>query len=199
MSEDFGISWRQMKTALLLGGAMGSVVMVAVPVAAWQDGHTPDYAKALGGSLIVALVIPVLTAVTMLFSVRIEDGVLSQRVFRRWRLRQGHVEDLTRVELRCGRSAARLYFENGTIVRLPMADTRELQALCVHLMECRPDFGNFIFSPRAARLEKVVQAFRLSSIQAPSVTRRRKHDRAEPGIATRAIPWGGLRRTPRAA
>jgi len=195
MSEDFGISWRQLKTALLFGGAMGSVVMVASAVVAWQNGHAPDHASGLKLALIVAAPLPMLTSIMLLFSVHIQDGVISQSVFRRWRLRQGHMEDLTRVDFRCGRSAARLYFGNGTCVRLLMADTRELQTLCVHLMEHRPGFDNFVFSPRAAKMEKMMQSFRASSSQPPQAAQRKGHDRAEPGIATRAIPWGGLRRT----
>ncbi|HEY1051078.1 MAG TPA: hypothetical protein VGE39_15010 [Prosthecobacter sp.] len=181
MREDFGNSWRQMKTALLLGGAMGAVVWLAVPD--------------LNAALTVGLVAPLCVAVKMLFTVRIEDGLITQRVGGFWRLRHGRMEDLAKVDFGCGRSAARLYFTNGACVRLPMADARELQALCVCLLESRPDFDNYVFSPRAARVEKMMQSFRAAAAQAPQVEQRKGHDRAEPGIATRAIPWGGLRRT----
>ncbi len=195
MSEDFGNSWRHLKKALLFGGGIGAVVLVAVPAAAWLDGRAPDYTTALGGSLLAALVVPLLTAVTLVFSIRIEDGTISQRVFRHGRLRQGCIEDLLRVEIGLGRAAARLCFADGARVSLPMADERELQALCVHLMERRPGFANFVFSPRAARVEKVVQAFRAASAHPVRPAERLRHDRAQPGSATRAIPWGGLRRS----
>lgn len=194
MSEDFGNSWRQMKTALLFGGAIGSVVMAAVSAPALQAGSTPDYADALKAALVAGLALPVWMALTLLFSVRIEEGLVTQRVGRFWRLRHGRVEDLAKVEFGCDRTAARLHFANGTCVSLPMADARELQALCVCLLKSRPDFENFVFSPRLARVEKVVQSFRAAAAQAPQVATRKGHDRAEPGIATRAIPWGGLRR-----
>lgn len=194
MREDFGNSWRQMKTALLLGGVIGPAVMVAAAAPAWQHGHTPGHTDALSWALAAGLALPVWAALTLLFSVRIEDGLVTQRVGRFLRLRQGRLDDLTRVDFRCGRSAARLYFRNGTCIRLLMADTRELQALCVHLMEHRPCFENFVFSPRSAKVEKMMQSFRASSHAAP-VAARKSHDRAEPGVATRAIPWGGLRRT----
>lgn len=195
MREDFGTSWRQMKTALLIGGVIGSVVMVAMAAPAWQGGRAPVYSDAVGLALIAGLALPLWVTLTLLLSVRIENDLVSQRVGRFWRLRQGHLDDLTRVDFRCGRSAARLYFRDGTCVRLPVADTRELQALCVHLMEHRPSFDHFVFSPRASKVEKMMQSFRTSSAQAAPMAPRKGHDRAVPGIATRAIPWGGLRRT----
>lgn len=161
MKEDFGSTWRPFRAAVRTGAILGPFTSATVVVAAWMDDRPLEWTEAVLGGVVMALLVPLFVLPTVLFSIRIEDGVISHRLFRRWRLSLGRVVDLTKVEVG-GHVAARLYFANGSRISLLAADPREVQALCLHLVECRPDFENFVFSHRMAKIAKVVKRYRIT-------------------------------------
>ena len=195
--EDFGNSWRHLNQALLLGCGVAALSLAIRSCAVFMEDKALDYAAALLTAGLAGLVIPACVALTLLVTVRVENGVISQRILGIVSLGQGQLDQLRRVEIGQDWAAARLYFNDDSKLTLPVADTRELQAFCVCLAETRPDFGNFHFGPRFARIEKTVQNLRAAASHAPKLVARVAHDRAVPGEATRMMPLGGLRRATR--
>ena len=95
-----------------------------------------------------------------LFSIRIEDGVISHWLCHRKKLGEGRVEDLTKVEIAVG-SGAKFYFADGKTIPFMGADLMILQAMCLHIMELRPDFDHFVFGSHAAMILKAVKLFQV--------------------------------------
>jgi hypothetical protein len=69
------------------------------------------------------------------------------------------VENLTKVEIAVG-SGAKFYFADRKPIWAFMgADLLILQAMCIHLMELRPEFDHFVFGSRATMILKAVKLF----------------------------------------
>ena len=68
------------------------------------------------------------------------------------------MEDLTKVEIAVG-SGAKFYFSDGKTISFMGADLAILQAMCLHIMELRPEFDHFVFGSRAAMILKAVKLF----------------------------------------
>jgi len=158
MSKEFGNTWKEVRGALIAGLIIGLVIAAAVGGMNYHQGRPLDLKMLLGLSLGIGLVIPLFVLPTLLVSIRIEDGVISHWLCRRWKLSEGRVEDLSKVEVAVG-SGAKFYFASQKQISLMGADLMILQAMCIHIMELRPEFDHFIFGSRAAMILKTVKLF----------------------------------------
>ncbi|WP_395747365.1 hypothetical protein [Prosthecobacter sp.] len=158
MPAEFGNTWKEIRTLMIVCLGIGVVIAVAIGAMNHHQGRPLDIKMLLGFSLGIGGLIPLFVLPTLLVSIRIEDGVISHWFCRRWKQSEGRVEDLTKVEIAVG-SGAKFYFANGKSFSFMGADLMILQAMCLHIMELRPEFNNFIFGSRAAMILKAVQLF----------------------------------------
>jgi len=158
MSKEFGNTWKEVRGALIAGLIIGLVIAAAVGGMNYHQGRPQDLKMLMVLSLGIALVIPLFVLPTLLFSIRIEDGIISHWLCRRRKLAEGRVEDLTKVEIAVG-SGAKFYFASRKPISFMGADLMILQAMCLYIMELRPDFDHFVFGPRAAMILKTVKLF----------------------------------------
>lgn len=158
MSKEFGNTWKEVRGSLIAGLIIGLVIAAAVGGMNYHQGRPLDLKMLVVFSLSIALLIPLFVLPTLLVSVRIEDGVISHWLCRRKKLAEGRVEDLTKVEIAVG-SGAKFYFASRKPISFMGADLMILQAMCLHIMELRPDFDHFVFGSRAAMILKTVKLF----------------------------------------
>ncbi len=158
MRHEFGNTWKQLRSVLIVGLIIGAVAAVAIGVMNHNQGRPLDLKLLLGICAGMGCMLPVFVLPTLLVSIRIEDGVISHWLCRRWKLSEGRVEDLTKVEIAVG-AGAKFYFANRKPISFTGADLMILQAMCLHLMELRPGFNNFIIGSRAGMILKAVKLF----------------------------------------
>lgn len=158
MTTEFGNAWKQIRSTFIAGLVIGAVVAVAIGGMNYHQGRPLDVKLLLGLCLGMGCLIPLFVLPTLLVSIRIEDGVISHWLCRRWKLNEGRVEDLTKVEIAMG-SGAKFYFADRKTISFMGADLMILQAMCLHLMELRPGFDHFVFGSRAAMILKAVKLF----------------------------------------
>lgn len=158
MSKEFGNTWKEVRGALIAGLIIGLVIAAAVGGMNYHQGRPQDLKMLMVLFLGIALVIPLFVLPTLLVSIRIEDGVISHWLCRSKKLAEGRVEDLTKVEIAVG-SGAKFYFASRKPISFMGADLMILQAMCLHIMELRPDFDHFVFGSRAAMILKTVKLF----------------------------------------
>ncbi len=167
MRKEFGNSWKQLRSVFIVGLIIGAVGAVAMGIAIHSEGRRAlNVMELLVFALGMGCLIPVFVLPTLLVSIRIEDGVISHWLCRRWKLGEGRVEDLTKVEVAVG-SGVKFYFASQKPISFMGADLMILQAMCLHIMELRPDFNHFVFGSRAAMILKAVKLFQ-SKRQAPA-------------------------------
>lgn len=158
MTREFGNTWKQIRTMIIVGLVIGGVVAVAVGFMQHREGKPLDLKVLLGASAGIACMLPLFVLPTLLVSIRIEDGVLSHWLCRRWKLSAGRVESLTKVEIAVS-TGAKFYFSDRKPISFMGADLMILQEMCMHLLELRPDFDQFVFGSRAAMILKTVKLF----------------------------------------
>ncbi len=158
MITEFGNTWKQIRSTLIAGLVIGAVAAVAVGGINYHQGRPTDLKVLLALPLGIGLLIPLFVLPTLLVSIRIDDGAISHWLCRRWKLSEGRVEDLHKVEIAVG-SGAKFYFADRKTISFMGADLKILQAMCIHIMELRPDFDHFVFGARAAIILKAVKLF----------------------------------------
>ncbi|MBN8422364.1 MAG: hypothetical protein J0L73_25840 [Verrucomicrobia bacterium] len=158
MCAEFGNTWKQIRSIFIAGLVIGAVAAVAIGAMNHHQGRPLDLKLLLGICLGMGCLLPLFVLPTLLFSIRIEDGVISHWLCRRRKLGEGRVEDLTKVEIAVG-SGAKFYFSDGKTISFMGADLAILQAMCLHIMELRPEFDHFVFGSRAAMILKAVKLF----------------------------------------
>ena len=166
MHTEFGNTWKQIRSALIAGLVIGLVAAVAVVGMNYHQGRPQDLNIILGLPLGIGCLVPLFVLPTLLVSIRIEEGVISHWLCRRWKLSDGRVNDLIKVEIAIG-TGAKFYFADRKTISFMGADLMIMQAMCLHLMELRPEFHNFVFGSRAAMILKAVKLFQ-SKRQAPA-------------------------------
>jgi len=170
MRTEFGNTWKEVRSALFAGLIIGAVAAVAIGwVTHHEERHPLNLVHLLGFGMGIGLIIPLFVLPTLLVSIRIEDGVISHWLCRRWKLSEGRVEDLTKVEIAVG-SGAKFYFSDRKPISFSGADLMILQAMCLHLMELRPEFNHFVIGSRAAMILKAVKLFQSKRQPPPAPT-----------------------------
>jgi hypothetical protein len=159
MKSVFGNTWKEIRSVLLVGLMIGAVGAVAIGLSGQHEGRHPlNLAALLLLGLGIGLLIPLFVLPTLLVSIRIEDGVISHWLCQRWKLSEGRVADLTKVEIAVG-SGAKFYFADRKTITFMGADLMILQSMCLHIMELLPDFDQFVIGARASMIFKAVKLF----------------------------------------
>ncbi|MBB5031631.1 hypothetical protein [Prosthecobacter vanneervenii] len=157
MRRDFGNTWKQLRSVLIAGLMIGAVGAVGMGFVIQHEGRRPvNVVDLLAVALGIGLITPFFVLPTLLVSIRIEDGMISHWLCRRWKLSEGRVDSLTKVEIATN-TGARFHFSDRKPISFMGADLMILQAMCVHLMELRPEFRQFVFGRRAVMILKTVQ------------------------------------------
>ncbi len=166
MRTEFGNTWKQIRSTFFAGLVIGAVAAVAIGAMNHHQGRPMELKLLLGICLGMGCLIPVFVLPTLLVSIRIEEGMISHWLCRRWKLGEGRVEDLTKVEVAIG-SGAKFYFASQKPISFMGADLMILQSMCLHIMELRPDFDQFVIGARASMIFKAVKLFQ-SKRQSPA-------------------------------
>jgi hypothetical protein len=158
MRRDFGNTWKQIRAVMIAGLVIGGILAVVAGFMQHREGKPLDVKLLLGMCLGITCMLPVFVLPTLLVSIRIEDGVISHWLCRRWKLSEGRVESLTKVEIATS-TGARFHFSDRKPISFMGADLMILQEMCMHLLELRPEFDQFVFGSRAAMILKAVKLF----------------------------------------
>lgn len=158
MCAEFGNTWKQIRSALIAGLIIGAVAAAVVAGVNRHQGRPVDSQVLLGLPLAIGLITPLFVLPTLLVSIRIEDGVISHWLCHRWKLSEGRVDSLTEVEIAMS-TGARFYFSDRKPISFMGADLKNMESMCLHLLELRPEFDQFVFGSRAAMILKAVKLF----------------------------------------
>lgn len=161
MSKEFGNKWKQLRSMVLFGIVFGVILIAVFAGFNIYKGRPVNWLQVAGIGGGIGLALPLFVLPTLLVSIRIEDGVISHWLLGRWKLGEGRVEDLTRMEVAVG-TGAKFYFSGRSgksTISFMGADLLILQDMCLHILELRPDFNEFYFGARAAMILKAVNAF----------------------------------------
>lgn len=140
----------------LVIGVLAGGIIAAVAI---SKGQPVDWKSLSGLVLGIGVIVPAFVLPTLLVSIRIQDGVISHWFLRRWKLSEGRVDELEKIEIAVS-TGAKFYFENSRgCISFMGADLMILQEMCLHIIEQRPDFDQFVFGSRAATILKTVRLF----------------------------------------
>ncbi|MFC5455584.1 hypothetical protein [Prosthecobacter fluviatilis] len=159
MCMEFGNTWKQIRSTLIAGLIIGAVAAAAAAGFSHHEGRPLDFKVLLALPLGIGVMIPLFVLPTLLVSIRIEDGMISHWLCRRWKLSEGRVESLTKVEIAMS-TGAKFYFSDRKPISFMGADLKNLESMCLYLLELRPEFDQFVFGSRASMILKTVRLFK---------------------------------------
>lgn len=122
---------------LLFAAAISAMfVITAINYGTFND---ENYLLMFGLPLAIGAIFPLIVFITMLFSLRIRNGIVQSMLLGRWVLNEANLNDLTTVEVSIRGPAVILHFTGGIKIKLWAAHMSEIKRLMADLKQSSPN------------------------------------------------------------
>jgi len=139
---EYGNTTQHLKRSIIIGLIFAIVIIaIFVPTAInYGTFKSENYLLMFGMPLLIGVLFPAIVLLTMISSLRINNGTVQSVLLGKWVLKEARLNDLTAVEISNNRgSAVVLHFTGNRKIHLWAAHMRVIKKLMTDLKQSSPD------------------------------------------------------------